>query len=171
MPEYTGPIDDIEFVLFDLLDAQSEWARIPAFEGFERETVHAVVAECAKLASEAMAPLFDAVAEALESEGYKVERIPFLSNLPGVGPGSEPPPRPYRQVLDYPVLSYNNVVLGSDADDATVYMPRYGFAALDRGAESAWRKLGFTVKGVDGFATSALYGGALRCTLKVLERR
>ena len=57
MPEYIGPIDDIEFVLFDLLDAQSEWTRIPAFEGFERETVHAVVAECAKLASDAMAPL------------------------------------------------------------------------------------------------------------------
>jgi hypothetical protein len=52
-----------------------------------------------------------------------------------------------------------------------VYLPRYGFPALDGAAEAAWREIGSKVIGVDGFAISALYGGALRCTLKVLERR
>ena len=56
MLEYVGPVADDEFVLFDLLDAESEWARLAAFEGLDRDTARAVLAECAKLAAGTMAP-------------------------------------------------------------------------------------------------------------------
>ena len=32
MPEYVAPTRDMEFVLFDLLDAESTWRRIPALD-------------------------------------------------------------------------------------------------------------------------------------------
>ena len=43
-------------------------------------------------------------------------------------------------------------------------------ANLDAAAATAWRSVGFDVVPIDGLATSAMYGGALRCGLKVLAR-
>ena len=52
MPEYVAPRRDMEFVLFDLLDAQSTWQRIPALADVSRDLVTAVLEEAGKIASE-----------------------------------------------------------------------------------------------------------------------
>ncbi|MEC8833176.1 MAG: acyl-CoA dehydrogenase C-terminal domain-containing protein [Pseudomonadota bacterium] len=57
MLPYTPPEKDIEFVLYDLFDAETEWAKIPAFGSFDRGTVGAILTECGKLTSDIMAPL------------------------------------------------------------------------------------------------------------------
>ena len=57
MVPYMPPGNDIEFVLYDLFDAETEWAQIPAFDSFDRDTVRAIVTECGKLARDVMAPL------------------------------------------------------------------------------------------------------------------
>ena len=57
MPEYVAPTRDMEFVLFDLLDAESTWRRIPALAEVTRDLVTAVLEEGGKIASEQLAPL------------------------------------------------------------------------------------------------------------------
>ena len=37
-------------------------------------------------------------------------------------------------------------------------------------ASKAWKKLGFDTKFIDGLTISSMYGGALRCSVKVLEK-
>jgi hypothetical protein len=71
----------------------------------------------------------------------------------------------------YPTLSYNNVLLETLEGERRVYLPRYGFSPLDDAAKSAWESFGFEVVTIDGLTTSAMYGGALRCVLKVLVRQ
>jgi hypothetical protein len=68
------------------------------------------------------------------------------------------------------MLTYNNVLLADDADERRVYLPRYGWAAMDEAAARAWQGLGFEPRPVDGLTISAMYGGALRCAVKVLRR-
>ena len=36
--------------------------------------------------------------------------------------------------------------------------------------QALWRQLGYRVVPVPGFTTTAMYGGALRCSVKVLAR-
>src|SRR6185436_20111064 len=57
MPDYVAPTRDMEFVLFDLLDAESTWRRIPALTEVTRDLVAAVLEEGGKIASEQLAPL------------------------------------------------------------------------------------------------------------------
>src|SRR5512144_441045 len=57
MPDYLAPTRDMEFVLFDLLDAESTWRRIPALAEVTRDLVAAVLEEGGKIASERLAPL------------------------------------------------------------------------------------------------------------------
>jgi alkylation response protein AidB-like acyl-CoA dehydrogenase len=57
MPEYVAPTRDMEFVLFDLLDAESTWRRIPALAEVTRDLVAAVLEEGGRIASEQLAPL------------------------------------------------------------------------------------------------------------------
>ena len=57
MSPYAPPIDDIEFVLYDLFDAEAEWAQIPVLDSFDRDTVAAILTECGKLTRDVMAPL------------------------------------------------------------------------------------------------------------------
>jgi alkylation response protein AidB-like acyl-CoA dehydrogenase len=57
MPDYAAPTRDMEFVLFDLLDAESTWRRIPALAEVTRDLVAAVLEEGGKIASEQLAPL------------------------------------------------------------------------------------------------------------------
>ena len=64
------------------------------------------------------------------------------------------------------MLTYNNAVIA----EQEVYLPRYGWAAMDEAGQSAWQALGFETHSIDGLAISAMYGGALRCSIKVLER-
>ena len=58
MLSYSPPVDDMAFVLFDVFDAEAEWARMPAFGNVDRSLALAVLNEAGKLASEAMAPLY-----------------------------------------------------------------------------------------------------------------
>jgi hypothetical protein len=41
---------------------------------------------------------------------------------------------------------------------------------MDDGARQAWEALGFSVRPIDRLTISAMYGGALRCAVKVLAR-
>lgn len=117
--------------------------------------------------SRQVAPLLDGVAVSLQQHGYRVERIPFLYG----GPES-------RKTADedsgmratYPMLTYNNVLLEQDTGRRRVYLPNYGWPAMDQAAIDAWRKLGFEPRSIEGMAISAMYGGALRCSVKVLEK-
>ena len=65
MLNYSPPFADMEFVLFDVFAAETEWARMPALKETDRELALAVLAEAGKVASEVMAPLY----QASDSEG------------------------------------------------------------------------------------------------------
>ena len=51
-----------------------------------------------------------------------------------------------------------------------MYLPVYGVEVMDDAAASSWKVLGYNVKPVQGLAVSSMYGGALRCSVKVLKR-
>ena len=57
MPHYTAPLRDMQFVLFDLLQAEAELAALPRHAGLDRETIEAVLEEGAKFASQVIQPL------------------------------------------------------------------------------------------------------------------
>jgi hypothetical protein len=117
--------------------------------------------------SREVAPLLDGVAAALERYGYRVERVPLLFG----GPEAEPREGDTERMrAAYPMLTYNNVIVEADANGQRVYLPRYGWPAMDDAARAAWTALGFTVRPIDGLTISSMYGGALRCSLKVLAR-
>ena len=65
MLSYTPPFADMEFVLFDVFAAETEWSRMPALKETDRELALAVLAEAGKVAREVMAPLY----QASDSEG------------------------------------------------------------------------------------------------------
>jgi len=67
-------------------------------------------------------------------------------------------------------LTYNNVLIEEGQAGATVYLPQYGWEAFDKAGRQRWKDLGYRVLPVKGFAIIAMYGGALRCCVKVLER-
>ena len=54
---YRAPLHDDGFVLFDLFNAEAQWARMPAFAELDRDLASAVVAEAGKLA-EGTVPLY-----------------------------------------------------------------------------------------------------------------
>jgi len=117
--------------------------------------------------SREVAALLDGVAAALERYGYRVERVPLLFG----GPEAEPKPGDTERMrAAYPMLTYNNVIVETDEAGRLVYIPRYGWPAMDDAARDAWTALGFAVRPIDGLTISAMYGGALRCSVKVLAR-
>ena len=118
--------------------------------------------------SRRVAPLLDNVARSLEQQGYRVERVPFLFGGPEMRPPSEEADRVMRAA--YPMLTYNNVVLEDDDAGQAVFLPRYGWPAMDDAARRGWEALGFKTRPIDGLTISAMYGGALRCAVKVLAR-
>jgi hypothetical protein len=116
-----------------------------------------------------IAPVLDGIARSLEDYGYQVVRIPFLFG----GPDSHPDTADDQAAMmraAYPMLTYNNVIVEDDVDGKIVYLPRYGWQAIDDAAQQAWTALGFTTRPIDGLTISAMYGGALRCAVKVLAR-
>ena len=131
----------------------------PAVRGRTREMIER---------SRTIAPLLDSVAASLEQRGYHVERIPFLFGGPDTH--AEEPDRERATRATYPMLTYNNVLIEDDVDGKRVYLPRYGWLAMDEAARRTWQKIGFTARPVDGLTISAMYGGALRCAVKVLVR-
>lgn len=148
--------------------------------------------------SRVVAPGLDELAQALTDHGYTVERVPFLFAHPGRsgtsstdsvardgdgGTPSTPAPAgglpeepddeddPFSSKgIGYPVLTYSNVLMETGAAARTVYLPQYGFRALDRAAARVWRDLGWRVEPVGGLTTSAMHRGSLRCCVKVLRR-
>jgi len=113
--------------------------------------------------SRAIGPVLDGIASSLKHYGYKVERIPLLYG----GPESQDSRTGNNtNVAAYPMLTYNNALItGHD-----VYLPHYGWPVMDQAALDTWKKLGFTPHAIEGLTISAMYGGALRCSVKVLER-
>lgn len=57
MPDYAAPLRDMRFVLFEMFDAETLWARYPRTAETTRELADAVLEESAKIASEVLAPL------------------------------------------------------------------------------------------------------------------
>lgn len=108
----------------------------------------------------------DVLAARLQERGLRVSRIPMLFDAAAPESGEDES----RRLLPYPMLSYNNVLVEHRDGRPVVYLPQYGFEALDRAARDAWHALGFEVRAVHGYASSALHGGALRCGAKVLAR-
>lgn len=119
--------------------------------------------------SKAIAEALDQVGASLEKLGFEVFRVPYLyrkADWPeAIADGETIPARP-----GYPQITYNNVLLESDGAQNTVYLPSYGWPRLDQAAIGAWRELGYRVTPIPGFTTTAMYGGALRCSVKVLSR-
>ncbi len=115
-----------------------------------------------------IAPVLDGIARSLEQAGYRVIRIPFYFG----GPESREldPNNPDSSVAAYPMLTYNNVLSHNSSQGRTVYLPAYGWPQFDQAAEHAWQEAGFKTVPVSGLTISAMYGGALRCSAKVLER-
>ena len=72
---------------------------------------------------------------------------------------------------DYPCLTYNNALLEEEGGRKTVYLPQYGWKKFDAAGQKTWEEMGYDVRPIPGFAVSAMYGGSLRCCVKVLERQ
>jgi len=141
-----------------------------------------VIGETAAAArsSRAVAAHLDRLAGRLAKWGYGVSRVPCLvyqdESPPGpavktplakTGEQAEPP----RPEPPYPCLTYNNVLLEATPEARVVYLPQYGWPAMDRAAADAWNNLGCRVVPVTRLTTSAMYGGSLRCCVKVLVRQ
>lgn len=137
--------------------------------------------------SREIAPVLDGIARSLEGYGYRVERVPFLFGGPESTLVAGQPPAPEPAAVEstavestdveppdnpaaYPMLTYNNVLLEDDVDGPIVYLPAYGWRAMDEAAAGAWRAIGFSPRPIEGLTISAMYGGALRCSVKVLTR-
>lgn len=133
----------------------------------------------------AVADDLDRLADELATRKYRVLRVPILlrrsvargrrearAGEDGEAAGFPSAARATPDALgDYPFLTYNNVLLEKRDGRCFVYLPRYGWPAMDEAAERAWKAAGAEVVGVAGLATSAMYGGSLRCCVKVLERK
>ncbi|MFH1732214.1 MAG: hypothetical protein ABIF82_11280 [Planctomycetota bacterium] len=132
-------------------------------------------------ASERIAHHLDRLAGELRRRGYSVHRVPFLfdrreakPDVPATSPaaaGPEPAGKDETPKPDYPCLTYNNVLMETSDGERLVYLPQYGWVAMDKAAREAWAKIGCRAVGVKGLAISSMYGGSLRCCVKVLQRR
>jgi hypothetical protein len=112
-----------------------------------------------------LANSLDKIATQLAGLGHDVIRVPAL--IPNQSPESETDENP---ILAFPFMSYNNVLTETVANRSIVYLPQYGIAELDSAAIQCWEENGFEVRPIQGFQTSAMHGGALRCCTKVLLR-
>ncbi len=55
---YRSPLQDMQFVLFDVLQADRQWQQTPAFAGqVDRDTAEAMLAEAGRITAECIAPL------------------------------------------------------------------------------------------------------------------
>ena len=70
MSKYAAPLTDMRFVMFDLLKADVQYARLPGGEAATRDVLDAVLDEAAKFAEQVLAPL-NAVGDA---EGCRFDK-------------------------------------------------------------------------------------------------
>lgn len=97
---------------------------------------------------EETAGLFDAMAERLAKEGFRVDRIPVA---------------PTRR--EFVWVTYTNGLF----EDGVVYLPTYGLGALDEAAAAVYRSLEYEVRPVD-VGRVYEHGGTLHCLVHVLRR-
>ena len=126
--------------------------------------------------SKAIAPALDRLAQEFEKQGYTVHRMPFLFTAPLEGTGEDDTPdgesdRPAQYKPEYPCLTYNNVLLEEEGGKKTVFLPQYGWEKFDTAGRKTWAKMGYHVQPVPGFVVSSMYGGSLRCCVKVVARQ
>ncbi|HEY8964384.1 MAG TPA: acyl-CoA dehydrogenase C-terminal domain-containing protein, partial [Alphaproteobacteria bacterium] len=57
MPSYTAPLDNIRFILNDVLDAQSTLSQLPGFEGADAATMDAIMEGAAQICQEVLFPI------------------------------------------------------------------------------------------------------------------
>jgi len=117
--------------------------------------------------SHKFADSLDKIATQLAGRGYDIVRIPALIPNQDSELETETEDKPAPA---FPFMSYNNVLTESVANLSIVYLPQYGIAELDTAAIECWEQNGFEVRPIEGFQTSAMHGGALRCCTKVLLR-
>jgi len=142
-----------------VVGSEGEEISAPALRGKTRELL---------ALNKMVAPVLDGIASSLERFGYIVTRIPFYFGGPESHSSSEK--EQGSTVAAYPMLTYNNVLLETGAGGDIVFLPKYGWPAMDNAAEEAWRAAGFETRTIEGLTISAMYGGALRCSVKVLEK-
>jgi hypothetical protein len=140
-----------------LIDEQGRTLHRPSIVGGTRQAVEE---------SRRIAASLDAVANELSAEGYSVVRIPLLMTQIR----EDEPIATEAGGREYPMLSYNNVLIEHVTGRDHVYIPEYGWPALDLAARGSWAAAGFEVHAIPGLTTSAIYRGSLRCTVKVLRR-
>lgn len=58
MQDYKAPLRDIQFVLFELLDVEKHYQRLPAHQEMTRDLLDAVIEEAAKFAENVLSPLY-----------------------------------------------------------------------------------------------------------------
>ncbi len=58
MTEYTAPIEDIKFVLNDLLDIHSHYQNYPDYQDVTPDDIDMILTECAKFCTTELAPLY-----------------------------------------------------------------------------------------------------------------
>lgn len=156
-----------------LVDEQGQVMRPPEVVG---ETVRAIEH------SRQIAPILDRLADDLRGRGFEIHRLPMLF-LPTDKPHDDEVEQPSgndeqdannpdetEARVGYPYLTYNNVLLETDGERRIVYLPQYGLPVLDTAARLKWQALGFELHLVRGLEISAMYGGSLRCCVKVLAR-
>ncbi len=129
----------------------------PAVVGKAQENIKASIAAGDQL---------DAIAQQMSEAGYEVERVPAL--VPDLTLQRK---QSGKEKTNYPFLTYNNVLLEERNGTSVVYLPQFDCPTLDNAAAERWAEMGFKVKTISGFSTSAMYGGALRCCTKVLLRK
>jgi len=57
MTRYAAPLADMRFVLFDLLDVEKQYARLPGGDAATRDTLEAIFDEAAKFCEQVLAPI------------------------------------------------------------------------------------------------------------------
>jgi hypothetical protein len=99
-----------------------------------------------------LAPRLDETAGHLESLGYRVVRVPYLPN--GLDNNNE-----HNDQVVGIGFNYSNVlteVYGKNNKVRKVYLPEYGFRALDEAAANAYRSAGFQVIIIHGLFTNSM---------------
>lgn len=96
---------------------------------------------------------FDAVAEQVEKEGYRVMRIPTIPSADGKT-----------------FLTYVNVMTEQRNGKDIVYLPKYqGAEAMNDAAAQVWKSLGYEVHPIDCTSSYRFFGN-LHCLVNVLRR-
>lgn len=99
-----------------------------------------------------LADVLDDTAKHLETQGYRIYRMPYLPN----GLNNRAKRNDKVAGLSF---NYSNVLTEVYGDVKKVYMPAFGFKQLDEAAAAVYEKAGFQVIYIKGLLTNALTVG------------